>query len=127
MGSTGSTVAELVQARWEDHRTGLRWADGALSHHEVTAGAAARAALLADLLSSRGEPHIGVLLDNTPEYSLWLSAAALAGVAVAGITPPGAAPNWPVTSCTPTVGCSSPNRFGCRCSTASNCPAYAYW
>ncbi|WPO73578.1 AMP-binding protein [Streptomyces sp. KN37] len=87
MGSTGSTVAELVQARWEDHRTGLRWADGALSHHEVTAGAAARAALLADLLSSRGEPHIGVLLDNTPEYSLWLSAAALAGVAVAGINP----------------------------------------
>ncbi|MFH8288719.1 AMP-binding protein [Streptomyces sp. NPDC018059] len=87
MGSTGSTVAELVQARWEDHRTGLRWADGALSHHEVTAGAAARAALLVDLLSSRGEPHIGVLLDNTPEYPLWLSAAALAGVAVAGINP----------------------------------------
>lgn len=87
MESTGSTVAELVAARWGDHRTGLRFAEGRLSHHQVTAGAAARAALLADLLPRRGEPHIGVLLDNTPEYPLWLSAAALAGAAVAGINP----------------------------------------
>ena len=33
------------------------------------------------------EPHVGVLLDNTPEYPLWLSAAALAGAAVAGDQP----------------------------------------
>ncbi|MEU7582032.1 AMP-binding protein [Streptomyces sp. NPDC041068] len=88
MKSTGNTtVAELVQARWGDHRTGLRHAGGELSHHRVTAGAAARAALLADLLPRRGEPHVGVLLDNTPEYPMWLSAAALAGAAVAGINP----------------------------------------
>ncbi len=31
--------------------------------------------------------HVGVLLDNTPEYPLWLSAAALARAAVAGINP----------------------------------------
>ncbi|MFK4064851.1 AMP-binding protein [Streptomyces sp. NPDC029674] len=87
MKSTGTTVAELVQARWGDHRTGLRHAGGRLSHHQVTAGAAARAALLADLLPRHGEPNIGVLLDNTPEFPLWLSAAALAGAAVAGINP----------------------------------------
>ncbi|ATL28001.1 AMP-binding protein [Streptomyces formicae] len=91
MESTGNTaaatVAELVRARWGDHRTGLRFATGRLTHHQVAAGAAARAALLADLLPRRGEPHIGVLLDNTPEYPLWLSAAALAGAAVAGINP----------------------------------------
>ncbi|MEU1334261.1 AMP-binding protein [Streptomyces sp. NPDC005865] len=87
MKSTEMTVAELVRARWGDHRTGLRHAGGELSHHQVAAGAAARAALLGDLLPRQGEPHIGVLLDNTPEFPLWLSAAALAGAAVAGINP----------------------------------------
>ncbi|WP_306332482.1 AMP-binding protein [Streptomyces sp. KL118A] len=87
MESTDATVAELVQARWGDHRIGLRHAGGELSHHRMTAGAAARAALLADLLPRHAAPHIGVLLDNTPEYPLWLSAAALAGAAVAGINP----------------------------------------
>ncbi|MEU5898529.1 AMP-binding protein [Streptomyces venezuelae] len=87
MESTGATVAELVRARWGDHRTGLRYAGGELSHHQVAAGAAARAALLVDLLPRHAAPHVGVLLDNTPEYPLWLSAAALAGAAVAGINP----------------------------------------
>ncbi|WP_093908221.1 AMP-binding protein [Streptomyces sp. cf386] len=83
--TTGRTVAELVAARWGDHRPGL-WCEGqALTHHQVATGAAARAALLADLVPPRS--HIGVLLDNTPEYPLWLSAAALAGAAVAGINP----------------------------------------
>lgn len=81
------SVAELVAHRWDDHRPGLWCADTVLSHHELAAGAAARAALLADLLPPRAEPHVGVLLDNTPEFPLWLSAAALAGAAVAGINP----------------------------------------
>ncbi|MFD0003617.1 long-chain-fatty-acid--CoA ligase [Streptomyces sp. NPDC127178] len=85
--TTGRTVAELVAARWDDHRPGLWFEGGMLTQHEMAAGAAVRAALLADLLPSGTEPHIGVLLDNTPEYPLWLSAAALAGAAVAGINP----------------------------------------
>ncbi|MEU1038635.1 long-chain-fatty-acid--CoA ligase [Streptomyces sp. NPDC005907] len=87
MGSMGRTVAELVGDRWDDHRPGL-WFEGRwLSHHQVAAGAAARAALLAGLLPPGAEPHVGVLLDNTPEYPMWLSAAALARAAVAGINP----------------------------------------
>lgn len=87
MESKARTVAELVAGRWGDHRPGL-WCEGrVLTHHEVAAGAAARAALLADLLPRGAEPHVGVLLDNTPEYPLWLGAAALAGAAVAGINP----------------------------------------
>ncbi|MFF4356022.1 long-chain-fatty-acid--CoA ligase [Streptomyces sp. NPDC001604] len=81
------TVAELVAERWGDHRPGLWYEDLVLTHHEVAAGAAARAALLADLLPPGAEPHVGVLLDNTPEYPLWLGAASLAGAAVAGINP----------------------------------------
>ncbi|GAA3825966.1 long-chain-fatty-acid--CoA ligase [Streptomyces coacervatus] len=85
--STRRTVAELVAERWGDHRPGLWCEDLVLTHHETAAGAAARAALLADLLPPGAEPHVGVLLDNTPEYPLWLGAAALAGAAVAGINP----------------------------------------
>ncbi|WP_434589930.1 AMP-binding protein [Streptomyces sp. A5-4] len=86
MESAG-TVAELVQRQWGDHRPGLRSEDLDLSHHLVAAGAAARAALLVELLPRGAEPHVAVLLDNTPEFPLWLSAAALAGAAVAGINP----------------------------------------
>ncbi|MEV8032015.1 AMP-binding protein [Streptomyces sp. NPDC086182] len=87
MGSSGRTVGELVRERWGDHRPGLWFEGRVVSHHQVAAGAAARAALLAELLPPGAEPHVGVLLDNTPEYPLWLSAAALAGAAVAGINP----------------------------------------
>ncbi|MEH0633963.1 long-chain-fatty-acid--CoA ligase [Streptomyces bottropensis] len=87
MESTRCTVATLVADRWDDHRPGLWFEEQILTHHEVAAGAAARAALLADLLPPDAEPHLGVLLDNTPEFPLWLSAAALAGAAVAGINP----------------------------------------
>ncbi|MEU0105838.1 AMP-binding protein [Streptomyces sp. NPDC006251] len=87
MDSRASTVAELVAARWGDHRPGLRCEELVLTHHEVGAGAAARAALLGDLLPPTAEPHLGVLLDNTPEFPLWLGAAALARTAVAGVNP----------------------------------------
>ncbi|MGW2646571.1 AMP-binding protein [Streptomyces sp. NPDC001393] len=87
MESTARTVAELVAARWGDHRPGLRSDERTLTQHQFAAGAAARAALLADLLPPGAVPHVGVLLDNTEEFPLWLGAAALAGAAVAGINP----------------------------------------
>ncbi|MBT2449394.1 AMP-binding protein [Streptomyces sp. ISL-43] len=85
--TTPETVAELIARQWGDHRPGLKHADGVLSHHRTAREAAARAALLVDLLPPGAEPHIGVLLDNTPEFPFWLGAAALAGAAVAGINP----------------------------------------
>ncbi|WP_425833343.1 AMP-binding protein [Streptomyces fractus] len=88
MGSmTTRTFAELIQERWGDHRPGLAYEDQVLSHHQVVAGAAARAALLGELLPRAADPHIGVLLDNTPEFPQWLGAAALSGAAVAGLNP----------------------------------------
>ncbi|MEU6080649.1 AMP-binding protein [Streptomyces sp. NPDC047108] len=79
------TVAELVHDRWGDHRTGLLFENEVLTHHQVVAGAAARAALLADLLPPGAWPHIGLLLDNVPDYAMWLAAAALAGATVVGL------------------------------------------
>ncbi|MET7738748.1 long-chain-fatty-acid--CoA ligase [Streptomyces sp. NPDC005385] len=87
MGSSRRTVGELVARRWGDHRPGLWFEGRTVSHHQVAAGAAQRAALLARLLPPGAEPHLGVLLDNTPEYPLWLGAAALGGATVAGINP----------------------------------------
>ncbi|WP_328970306.1 AMP-binding protein [Streptomyces sp. NBC_00239] len=81
------TVAELIHRQWGDHRPGLKDQDTSLSHHRAAQEAAARAALLVDLLPRGAEPHLGILLDNTPEFPLWLGAAALAGAAVAGINP----------------------------------------
>ncbi|MFD4016557.1 hypothetical protein [Streptomyces sindenensis] len=63
MRSTG-TVAELVRRKWGDHRSALKHGPTVLSHHEVVEGAAARAALLADLRPRGGVPHPGVLLDH---------------------------------------------------------------
>ncbi|MEU6090525.1 AMP-binding protein [Streptomyces sp. NPDC047085] len=87
MESRTRTVAGLVAARWGDRRPGMWCEERVLTHHQVAAGAAARAALLADLLPAGALPHVGVLLDNTEEFPLWLGAAALAGAAVAGINP----------------------------------------
>ncbi|MFD4246733.1 AMP-binding protein [Streptomyces sp. NPDC058525] len=85
------TVAELIARRWGDHRPGLMYEDDAgrrvLTHHRTAQEAAARAALLVDLMPPGAEPHLGVLLDNTPEFPFWLGAAALAGASVAGINP----------------------------------------
>ncbi|MEU9300350.1 AMP-binding protein [Streptomyces sp. NPDC048269] len=81
------TVAELMARQWGDHRPGLKHEDGILTHHRTAQEAAARAALLVDLMPAGAEPHVGVLLDNTPEFPFWLGAAALAGAAVAGINP----------------------------------------
>ncbi|MEU9121758.1 AMP-binding protein [Streptomyces sp. NPDC048506] len=86
-GGGAGTVAELVQAQWGDHRVGVKFGQLTFTHHEMAGAAAARAALLRELLPRGAEPHVGVLLDNVPEYPLWLSAAALAGAAVAGINP----------------------------------------
>ncbi|MFD3697142.1 AMP-binding protein [Streptomyces sp. NPDC058646] len=87
------TVAELIARQWGDHRPGLMYEDAesgvrtVLSRHRAAQEAAARAALLVDLMPPGAEPHIGVLLDNVPEFPHWLGAAALAGAAVAGINP----------------------------------------
>ncbi|MGW9208263.1 AMP-binding protein [Embleya sp. NPDC055664] len=79
------TIAELVHRQWGDERTGLHFEDLTWTHDRIARDAAARAALLADLLPRGVEPHVGVLLDNVPEFPLWLSAAAVAGATLVGV------------------------------------------
>jgi fatty-acyl-CoA synthase len=83
---TASTVAELIARRAGDHHVGLRFEDESWTWAEVVQESAARAAFLA--AERRDGPfHVGVLLDNVPEYVFLLAGAARAGAAVVGINP----------------------------------------
>jgi len=75
-----------VAARADDDHVALRFEDQAWSYRELVAACAQRAAFLLDTRSS-GPLHVGVLLENVPDFTFWLGAAALAGGVVVGINP----------------------------------------
>lgn len=75
-----------VVARAEDDATAIRFEDRSWSYREAVAAAAERAAFMrAD--PGGGPLHVGVLLENVPEFWFWLAAAALSGGVVVGINP----------------------------------------
>ncbi|GIH90292.1 AMP-binding protein [Planobispora siamensis] len=81
------TFADLVRARAGDEHVGLLFEDESYTWSRLV-GEAERRAALALGLREPGRPfHIGVLLENVPEYVLWIFAAALSGAAVVGINP----------------------------------------
>jgi fatty-acyl-CoA synthase len=81
------TVAALLAARRDDANPGLRTVEGdqAWTWAEVVAESAARRAVLDELVGPGG--HVGVLLENVPEYVFLLGGAALGGHVVVGINP----------------------------------------
>jgi fatty-acyl-CoA synthase len=85
------TVREQLLARAEDGRPGLLFEDDSWTWAEVVRESLARSAVLRDPLPA-APPHVGVLRDNTPEFS-FLLAAALGGHVLVGLNPtrPGAA------------------------------------
>jgi fatty-acyl-CoA synthase len=81
------TVASLLLARADDDRPGLRFEDQTWTWREHVEESARRSALLREV-RREGEPfHVGVLLENVPDFSFFLGAAALAGAVVVGINP----------------------------------------
>ena len=87
MAEQPPTVTELLLARADDPRPGLRFADREWSWAEHVRRSAELAALLRALLPADRPPHVGVLLDNVPEFSFLLGAAALSGTVLAGLNP----------------------------------------
>ena len=81
-----TTIAELLAARAHDEHIGLRFEDESWTWAEVVRECATRAAWL-ESLRPDGPFHVGVLLDNVPEYVFLLGGAALAGATVVGINP----------------------------------------
>ena len=83
------TIAAHLVSRQADSRPGLLFEGRQWSWAEVVAEAGRRARLLGETRSAGGERpfHIGVLLDNVPEYVFLLFGAALAGATVVGLNP----------------------------------------
>lgn len=78
------TFAQIVAARAGDHRDGLAFEDRSWTWAQVVAESRRRAEL-ARRLRAPGPWHIGLLMDNTPEFLFWLLGAASAGAAIVGL------------------------------------------
>jgi fatty-acyl-CoA synthase len=84
---TPSTAAALVRSRAGDDHVGVVFDDESWTWAEFVEQSAARAAWLRSQLDPERPPHVGALLENTPDYLFLLGGAALAGVTVVGINP----------------------------------------
>ena len=80
-----STAAEILRSHATRDTPALFFEDRSWTYRELIAEACRRAALLVELTDPDRPPHVGVLLDNEPEYLFWLAGAALSGGVVVGI------------------------------------------
>ncbi len=79
------TAAQLLLAREHDENPAVLFGDQMWTYRQLLAEARRRAALLSSRLDPGRPPHVGVLLDNVPEYLFWLAGAAISGAAVVGV------------------------------------------
>ncbi|HEX3920916.1 MAG TPA: AMP-binding protein, partial [Streptosporangiaceae bacterium] len=82
-----ATIAGLLLARAGDDNTALLFEDQRWSWRELVAEAATRSAFLQQHRPRQRPWHVGVLLENTPEYIFLIAGAALCGATVVGINP----------------------------------------
>jgi fatty-acyl-CoA synthase len=80
------TVADLLLARQGDDAVGLLFEDQRWTWAEHVQESLDRAAWLT-AQRQEGPWHVGVLLDNVPDFSFLLGAAALSGAVIVGINP----------------------------------------
>ena len=81
-----TTMRDLLRARAEDDRPALSFEDQNWTWREFYEACCTRAALF-DSLRETGPFHVGVLLENVPEYLFLSGAAALSGATLVGINP----------------------------------------
>lgn len=86
MPDVRTDIASLLLDRVGDQHLGLRTRDRDWTWDEVVAESAARGAL-AEAMGVDGPLHVGVLLDNVPDFLFWLGGAALVGATIVGINP----------------------------------------
>jgi fatty-acyl-CoA synthase len=80
-----TTLRELLLARADDDRPALLAGDLRWTWREYVDLAAGRAATRLGLLDPRRPPHVGVLLDNTPEMAVQLAAAGFGAHVLVGL------------------------------------------
>ncbi|MEA5360384.1 long-chain-fatty-acid--CoA ligase [Amycolatopsis sp., V23-08] len=81
------TVTELLLARAGDERPGLRFEDETYTWAEHVRASAIRAGDLREALRWDRPPHVGILADNVPAFSVLLGACAFAGAVLVGLNP----------------------------------------
>jgi fatty-acyl-CoA synthase len=82
------TLADAVRARAEDDRPGLLFEGRSWTWAQHVAESSARTAWYAERRAGSEAPaHVGVLLENVPEFSFWLGAAALGRFVIVGLNP----------------------------------------
>ena len=77
-----ATMAGLLLARADDDNTALLFEDQRWSWRELLGEAATRSVAMVKLRPGGRPWHIGVLLENTPEYVFLIAGAALCGATV---------------------------------------------
>jgi fatty-acyl-CoA synthase len=85
VGLVVTAFGRLLADRADDDRPALRFEDREWSYRELVAEGWRRAGRFAELRDPDRPPHVGVLLDNVPDYLFWLVAGALSGTVVVGI------------------------------------------
>lgn len=80
-------IASALMARLGDSHPGLRTREQTWTWDEVVHESAARGSLAQELRTPGRPFHIGVLLENVPDFAFWLGAAALVGATIVGINP----------------------------------------
>ena len=102
-----ATVGEFIVSRAADDRRAVVFEDASWSWRQLAAEASARAALLRRHPAT-GPAHVGILLDNVPEFMFWLAAAGISRSVIVGINPTRRGAESSATSGPPTAGGSSP-------------------
>jgi len=83
--SKDETFAEALLAHRESESLALLFEEESWSWSAFIDECSRRASLWRLIRDPNAPPHIGVLLDNVPDYLFWLGAGALAGATIVGI------------------------------------------
>ncbi|MFM1751993.1 MAG: hypothetical protein RL119_955 [Actinomycetota bacterium] len=84
------TFADYVRRRADDDNLAVLFEDQRWTYRQWCSEVAARASLWASIRQERGtgQPaHIGLLMENIPDFTMWLGAAAVTGSTIVGINP----------------------------------------
>jgi fatty-acyl-CoA synthase len=80
-----TTAAEILRGRVDDESIAFCFEDHRWTYRQLLEEAGRRAALFDAVRDPDRPPHIGVLLENVPDYLFWLAAAAVSGTVLVGI------------------------------------------
>lgn len=87
MNTAAATVTDLIERLQAVDDHGILFEDSRIPWSEHIARATDVAAATATMLDPSAPPHVGVLLDNVPEFSTLLCAGAIGGTVVVGLNP----------------------------------------